>query len=125
MVGIFPLMIHHFGIPVPRRQKSECVDFYTALGFTEVEPPAELRGGTVWLERNGAQVHLMLRDEASVPVLADHVAIVVPDLDHVLAALDQLGVAADRRREYWGSPRYFVRDPLGNKLELMGFAPGG
>ena len=100
-----------------------CAAFYSLLGFRQVEPPETLRERAVWLERGGTQIHLMHVDEPTTPP-EGHVALVVDDYERTLAALREAGRDPEPRREHWGSPRAFVRDPAGNRVELMAFPPG-
>ena len=100
-----------------------CSAFYALLGFREVDPPEALRERAVWLEREGTQIHLMLVDEPVAPPQG-HVAVVVDDYERTLAALRKAGRDPEPRTEHWGSPRAFVRDPAGHRVELMAFPPG-
>lgn len=102
--------------------------FYELLGFNRVEPPAGLSDRSVWLARGSSAVHLMFRDRdgSDVEALdpgAGHVAFVVENYEAVLAALATAGVEVQNRTAYWGSPRCYVRDPAGNRVELMASAP--
>ena len=116
-------MIHHVAIEVPRELAPACQDFYALLGFGAVQPPESLRGRALWVERAGTQVHLLYVDAPTVPA-EGHVAVVVEDHDGALAALRAAGHHPEPRREHWGSPRAFVRDPAGHRVELMAFPPG-
>jgi catechol 2,3-dioxygenase-like lactoylglutathione lyase family enzyme len=60
-------------------------------------------------------------DPVSLP--SGHVAVVVDDYPGTLQALRDAGHEPEPRREHWGSPRAFVRDPAGNLVELMDFPP--
>lgn len=101
-----------------------CVRFWALLGFAEVEPPESLRGDTRWVERGGQQIHLLLADDAVVPPQG-HAAVVATDYEATLDRLAAAGHPVDPRREHWGSPRAFVRDPAGHRVEVMAFPPGG
>ena len=52
-----------------------------------------------------------------------HFALVLPDYHAVLERLRDAGHDVDPRREPWGSPRAYVRDPAGNLVELMASPP--
>ena len=88
-----------------------------------MEPPEALRERAVWLEREGTQVHLMLVDEPVVPPQG-HLAVVVDDYERTFAVLREAGRDPEPRTEHWGSPRAFVRDPAGHRVEIMAFPPG-
>jgi catechol 2,3-dioxygenase-like lactoylglutathione lyase family enzyme len=76
----------------------------------------------VWVERAGTQVHLMLRDDP-VALPEGHIAVVVDDYDGTLARLRGAGFDPEPRPEHWGAARSFVRDPAGNRVELMSAPP--
>lgn len=70
----------------------------------------------------GQQIHLMFGDGASPE--AGHLALVCPDYDATLLALRDAGHEVEPRREHWGAPRAYARDPAGNLVELMAWPPG-
>jgi catechol 2,3-dioxygenase-like lactoylglutathione lyase family enzyme len=92
------------------------------LGFGRVEPPGTLADRATWVERAGMQIHLMRRDDAQ-HLPAGHLAVVVDDYDGTLTALRAAGFDPEPRQEHWGAPRSFVRDPAGNRVELMSAPP--
>jgi len=125
-------VIHHVNFQMPERVARDCAAFYELLGFARVEPPASLASRALWLEAGGTQIHLQFAGSgAEDPVTAigdsgpGHVAIVVPGYEAKLGALAAAGVTIEPRTEHWGSPRCYVSDPAGNRLELMAFAPSG
>lgn len=127
-------MIQHVTRQIQPSELDLCVAFYGILGFRQVRPPAGVEGRAVWLERSGSHVHLMPVDEPKAPPAGDHAApatapsaehvgIVVDRYEETLALLRADGYAVQPRREHWGSPRAYVRDPAGNLVELMAWAP--
>jgi catechol 2,3-dioxygenase-like lactoylglutathione lyase family enzyme len=55
---------------------------------------------------------------------AGHAAVPMgDDYEVAQARLREAGHQVDHHEEYWGSPRSFARDPAGNLVELMKFAP--
>jgi catechol 2,3-dioxygenase-like lactoylglutathione lyase family enzyme len=115
-------MLQHVSLEVGRDQVDRCARFWGLLGFARVDPPATLRDRATWLERDGTQVHLMLVDDPVVPPQG-HAAVVAPDYDATIAALRDAGFDPEPRREHWGAPRSFVRDPLGHRVEVMSAPP--
>ena len=115
-------MIQHVALEVRPDALEACVGFYALLGFERVEPPASLAGRAAWVERAGTQVHLLLSDDP-VALPEGHVAVVVERYEAALERLRAEGHSPEARREHWGSPRAFVRDPAGNRVELMAFGP--
>ena len=116
-------MIHHVALEIREDDADACIRFWAILGFSEVEPPESLRGGTRWVERGGQQIHLFLSDDPVAPPKG-HAAIVATDYDGTLERLFAAGHPIDPRPEHWGSPRAFVTDPAGHRVEVMQFAPG-
>jgi catechol 2,3-dioxygenase-like lactoylglutathione lyase family enzyme len=118
-------MIQHVTRDIRRSELEPCSEFYGQLGFEPVPVPAGIEGRAVWLERAGTQIHLMFVDE---PVAAarrpsGHVGIVVADYPATVARLAAAGHRVDPRREHWGAPRSYVRDPAGHLVELMAAPP--
>lgn len=115
-------MIQHVTLEIAPERIPDCLSFYALLGFREIEPPSTLRERAAWLERGATQIHLMRVDEP-VALPRGHVAVVVEDWASTLTRLRDAGHEVEPRREHWGSPRAYVRDPAGNLVELMEFAP--
>lgn len=114
-------MLHHVGIEVAPADLERSVELWRALGFKRVEPPMTL-SEFVWLEREGAQIHLMPTDEPTVPARG-HVAVIASDFESAVNTLLDLGFEVERRREHWGSPRAVVIAPGGHRVELMASPP--
>jgi catechol 2,3-dioxygenase-like lactoylglutathione lyase family enzyme len=115
-------MLQHVTIEVTEDQADACVRFYALLGFERVDPPPSLAGAATWVERDGTQVHLMTVDDPVVPPRGHH-AVLVNDYDATLTALRDAGFDPDPRKEHWGSPRSFVRNPAGHRVEVMAGSP--
>ena len=115
-------MLQHVTIEVTKDQVDACVRFYALLGFEQVDPPPSLAGRATWVERDGTQVHLMPVEDPAVPPSGHH-AVLVSDYDATLSALRAAGFDPDPRKEHWGSPRSFVRNPAGHRVEVMAASP--
>jgi catechol 2,3-dioxygenase-like lactoylglutathione lyase family enzyme len=118
-------MIHHATREIPAESLDDCVDFYALIGFSPVDVPPGIAGRAVWLQasngRPATQIHLMPTPGAEPN--PGHVGIVCEDYERVVGALREAGHDVEVRREHWGSPRSYVRDPAGNLVELMAWAP--
>lgn len=114
-------MLHHVGIEVTPGDVELSVEFWEALGFEQVEPPATLSEYT-WLQREGTQVHLMPSESPTVPSRG-HTAIVARDFDRDVATLKKLGFEVERRREHWEAPRALAVAPGGHRVELIAVPP--
>ena len=89
------------------------------LGLTEVEKPAALAGrGGCWFVGDGVQLHLGVERPFS-PSPRAHVALLVSDLDEARAlfAASQVEVLDDDSDA--GFARFYVRDPFGNRIEIV------
>jgi catechol 2,3-dioxygenase-like lactoylglutathione lyase family enzyme len=115
-------MLQHVSLEVRSDQVEECAAFWELLGFARVEPPPTLRERAAWLERERTQIHLMHVDDPVAP-REGHAAVVAPDYDRVLDGLRSAGFEPEPRREHWGAPRSFVRDPAGHRVEIMSSPP--
>jgi glyoxylase I family protein len=96
---------------------AESVAFYTgALGLTVRTDRPDLGIGGAWLDAGGQQVHFV---EAPVPSnLGQHFALLVDDLDVVVAELRERGVEVSEPGGVGRSRQSFLLDPSGNAVEL-------
>lgn len=117
------MTVQHVTLEVRRELEAECVGFYELLGFERVEPPPSLADRAAWVQAGAVQVHLMWVEQPTT-LPKGHVAVVVGDYEPTLETLRAAGHEVEPRSEHWGSPRAYVRDPAGNLVELMAFAPG-
>ncbi len=118
-------MIQHVTREIRPSELEPCSEFYGQLGFEPVPVPAGIDGRAVWFERAGTQIHLMFVDEsvAAVRRPSGHVGIVVAGYPATVARLEAAGHRVEPRREHWGAPRSYVRDPAGHLVELMAAPP--
>lgn len=113
------MILQHVALETRRADADAAVRFWALLGFAEVAAPGSLAQRSRWLERERAQIHLLLCDDPVAPP-SGHVALVLGD--GYEAALDRLrgqGLAPEPREQHWDSPRAFVRAPGGHRVELM------
>jgi catechol 2,3-dioxygenase-like lactoylglutathione lyase family enzyme len=116
-------LIQHVSFEVTRDQLEACIEFYELLGFRRVTAPEQIADHVTWLEREGDHFHLIRLPETS-HMNAGHAAVPLgDDYEATQTRLRDAGHHVDDHEEYWGSPRSFVRDPAGNLVELMKFAP--
>jgi catechol 2,3-dioxygenase-like lactoylglutathione lyase family enzyme len=116
-------MIQHVTREISPARLDECIGFYGLLGFEPVPVPEGIKGRAVWLEHRRTQVHLMPVADAAPQ--SGHVAVVAERYEETIERLRDAGHEIDPRREHWGSPRAYVRDPAGNLVEVMEFPPSG
>jgi catechol 2,3-dioxygenase-like lactoylglutathione lyase family enzyme len=112
--------IHHVQLAMPDGEEAEAVRFYRdALGLTEVPRPTALspRGG-VWFVSGDLEVHLGVEDQFR-PAVKAHPAILVRGLEKLRARIEEAGYKISDTVQLEGFDRVYVRDPFGNRLELI------
>ena len=114
-------MIQHVTREVDPSLVGACVAFYGLLGFSQVASPPSLASRAIWLQHGPTQLHLLLAPDATPDT--GHIALVLDAYEATTAELARAGHEVEPRRQHWGSPRAYVRDPAGNLVELMAWAP--
>ena len=99
-------------------------EFYGLLGFEEVMN----LGWIVTLASPtapGAQISVM-GDDATAPVVAD-ISVEVDDVDAAYAVIRETGaeIVHPLQDEEWGVRRFFVRDPNGRVVNVLGHRSAG
>jgi len=117
------LRIHHAQILIPAGHEDEAREFYCRLlGLKEIEKPPALRArGGFWLAvGRDNQLHVGIepqwRDRAGT---REHVAFEVDDIDFWWQRLMEQGIQLKITEEVPGYRRGELRDPFGNRIELM------
>ena len=113
--------LHHVQLAMPQGEEEAAVKFYGyLLGLEQVEKPPELapRGG-VWFRGPQIEFHLGVEDGFR-PATKAHPAFMVEGLDHLLTRLDAAGIrVSEDEVQLEGFHRVYVRDPFGNRIELI------
>ncbi len=115
-------MLQHVSIEVPPAEAERMVEFWRLVGFEEVEAPEDLGDRIRWVEREGTQVHLILTEGHTAPVLG-HAAVVAPDHAEAKQRLRDAGFEVQDARQLWGADRAFALAPGGHRVELMAAPP--
>ena len=113
--------LHHVQLAMPAEEEDAGRAFYGGLlGLPEVPKPGELaaRGG-LWFRSEAVEVHLGVEREDFTPARKAHPAFLVRGLDELRARLDGAGYRIDEDVELEGFRRFHVRDPFGNRIELL------
>ncbi|HLE60225.1 MAG TPA: VOC family protein [Thermoanaerobaculaceae bacterium] len=113
--------IHHIQLAMPPGEEDAGRQFYgELLGLPEVPKPSELapRGG-IWFREGDLEVHLGVEHQGFRPATKAHPAFVVHGLDELRERLHAAGYRIDEDVELEGYRRFHVRDPFGNRLELV------
>jgi catechol 2,3-dioxygenase-like lactoylglutathione lyase family enzyme len=115
-------MLHHVSLEVPPAAAERTIEFWRLLGFGEVEAPEPLGESVRWVEREGTQIHLILTEGHTAPVLG-HAAVVVDDHPAAVTRLREAGFEVQDTPELWGAARAFAIAPGGHRVELMAAPP--
>jgi catechol 2,3-dioxygenase-like lactoylglutathione lyase family enzyme len=113
--------IHHIQLAMPPGEEDAGREFYgELLGLPEVPKPSELapRGG-LWFREGTLEVHLGVEHQGFRPATKAHPAFVVHGLDELRERLHGAGYRIDEDVQLEGYRRFHVRDPFGNRLELL------
>ena len=113
--------LDHVQLAMPPGGEDRAREFYQGvLGIPEVPKPADMakRGGC-WFESGDLKVHLGVEQEFR-PARKAHPAFIVSDLVALVARLRSAGSPLTEDRSLTEYDRFFVEDPFGNRIELMG-----
>ena len=114
------LALHHVQLAMPRGQEAAARAFFAeVLGIQEVPKPAALAGrGGAWFEAGDVRIHVGA-DDVFRPARKAHPALVVDDLEGLLARCHAAGVPFTRGEDLTGFVRAHLEDPFGNRIEVM------
>ncbi|MFJ6213401.1 VOC family protein [Streptomyces sp. NPDC092296] len=104
---------------IPSEAMEESRDFYGLLGLREVMDQGWVM--TLASPANPTAQITFVRRDSSAPVTPD-LSIEVDDVDAVHAAVAATGaeIVRELRDEEWGVRRFFVRDPNGRVVNVLG-----
>jgi len=111
------LRIDHVQLLIPPDGEPAARRFYgELLGLHEAPKPEEMRKrGGMWFAEG---IHLGIEPNMK-PLVKAHPALVVDDLDSIVARLAAAGVAFTEAHDQPGVRRGHVHDPFGNRIELV------
>ena len=112
--------LHHVNVTVPPELEQATIDFYGAvLGLERIPKPASSRQSGAWFQIGPNQLHLSVENEDRGPLSSRHVCFAVADLHAAEARFREAGVEIiPDPRPAENNPRFYVRDPGGNMLEI-------
>ena len=113
--------LHHVNVTVPAELEAVAKEFYqSVLGLKQVPKPAAARQSGAWYQIGGNQLHLSIEGGSISSLSSRHVCFTVSDLDAAEKRFRAAGVEiVPDPRPIPGSPRFYVRDPGGNQLEIV------
>ena len=112
--------LDHVQLAMPAGREPEAIAFYEGiLGIPNVPKPPHLaaRGGC-WFEDGALKVHLGVEADFR-PARKAHPALVVDDLDRIVAAVAAAGLASTEGDGSADERQVYVDDPFGNRIELI------
>lgn len=113
--------VQHVSVPMPPDGADAARRFYgSALAMEEIPRPADLSNlNLVWFSAgpDGHELHCFA-DEHGPNAPAQHLCLQVDDLDGFRQRLQQHDVPIEETQPIRNRPRFFVRDPFGNLIEL-------
>jgi catechol 2,3-dioxygenase-like lactoylglutathione lyase family enzyme len=116
------MRLQHTSIPMPDGgQEAARAFFGDALGMAEVKPPTSLNHmKLVWFKAgpDGHEVHLFTDPEMSQKSTAQHICLQVDNIEAYRARIAEKGIAIEETIEIPNRPRFFVRDPFNNQVEI-------
>ena len=119
-IGI--ITIDHVNVVVPKSLEDATKHFYgSLLGLEEIPKPVESRGrGGAWYDLHGVQLHLSVKADATDGQSRQgHVCYTVTDVALAEERLRAGGIEIiPDDQPIAGKPRFYVRDPGGNLIEL-------
>ena len=114
------IALHHVNVTVPAELEAAAKHFYASvLGLKQIPKPATSRQSGAWYEIGENQLHLSVEDEAPVQLSSGHICFALSDLAEAEQRFRDAGVEIiPDPRPNANSPRFYVRDPGGNLLEI-------
>ncbi len=113
--------IDHVQLAMPEGGEASAQEFYEGLlDLPRVRKPAhlEVRGGC-WFENEKVKIHVGVETRSFRPARKAHPALLVEDLDALVARLESAGIAVRDGQPLEGYRRVDIDDPFGNRIELM------
>jgi catechol 2,3-dioxygenase-like lactoylglutathione lyase family enzyme len=114
------LRLDHVQLAIPPGTEEQADEFYVGvLGMEMIPkpPPVAARGGR-WYVAGPITLHLGVDAEFR-PSPKCHPALVVAGFDALIAQLGEAGVAVEPDVPLSGARRGYVKDPFGNRIELI------
>ena len=114
------LELQHVSIAIPPGRRNEARAFYgQLLGLDERGVPPKLNPEELIWFRVGGDLELHLFDSHEPAPLSHHFCLRIDSgLEELRRRLEDAGIETHDTEEIVGRPRFFCRDPFGNRLEL-------
>lgn len=94
-------------------------EFYgQKLGLREIPAPKEFDFIAIWYDLGGTYLHLLLKPDRDT-ISPRHFCLHVADIRAARAYVQDQGLAMDETVKIAAADRFFVRDPDGNRIEIL------
>lgn len=113
--------LQHVAIARPPDADHTARAFYgDLLGLSEITPPASLQSlGVLWYQiGKGSELHIFVEEPLGQDRSGRHFCLAVEDVEALRLRLIVAGIRVAADVPIPDRPRYFVRDPFGNLIEL-------
>src|SRR5688572_27224544 len=112
--------LHHVNVTVPAELEAAAKHFYASvLGLKQIPKPGTSRQSGAWYAIGENQLHLSVENEARGQLSSGHICFAISDLTEAERRFRDAGVEIiPDPRPNPNSPRFYVRDPGGNLLEI-------
>lgn len=112
--------LHHVNVTVPVELETAAKYFYgVILGLKQIPKPATSRQSGAWFEIGATQLHLSVESGNDTRPSSGHICFVISDLTDAEQRFREAGVEIiPDPRPNPNAPRFYVRDPGGNLLEI-------
>lgn len=113
------ISLDHIQLAIPKDSEQVAREFYSILGFTEIEKPLQLRTrGGCWFVRGDIQVHLGVEEDFRAAKKA-HPAFRVEDITEWEQYLQSKGITITADTSIPTVSRFYISDPFGNRIEFI------
>ena len=115
------LRLQHVAISRPPGSDSAARAFYgSVLGLPEIPPPPNLAALELirYTLGAGTELHIMVEEPRGQDHSGRHFCLAVDDLEELRDRLEAAGVTAVSDLPIPRRPRFFIRDPFGNLIEI-------
>jgi catechol 2,3-dioxygenase-like lactoylglutathione lyase family enzyme len=112
--------LQHVNVTVPAELEAAAKNFYgVVLGLKQIPKPPTSRPSGAWYEIGETQLHLSVEDEARGQLSSGHICFAISHLAEAEQKFREAGIEMiPDPRPNLNSPRFYVRDPGGNLLEI-------
>lgn len=112
--------LQHTSVPMPPGSEDQARQFYgVVLNMVEKPAPTSIQHlGLVWYHAGDDEIHLFSEENFGNASVEQHFCLHVDDIDWYRQRLTSFGVPIEETIAVPNRPRFFVRDPFGNKIEL-------